>query len=63
MFSLLEIFYQLKSRGIDVTWENILHNVLSNEWELKAVYQQTFPVGKKNSNFFSKCFYRVLLLM
>ena len=28
-------------------WKNILHNILSNEWELKVVYQQIFNAGRK----------------
>ena len=26
-----------RSRGLDIIWENIFHNILSNEWELKVV--------------------------
>ena len=29
----------------------MLYNVLSNEWELKADYQQNFPVEKKIGKF------------
>ena len=36
-----------RSRGLDVVWKNIFYNILSNEWELKVVYQQKFLAGKK----------------
>ena len=36
-----------RSRDIDITWINILHNILSNELESNVVYQQNFLVGKK----------------
>ena len=36
-----------RSRGLDVVWKNIFYNILSNEWELKVVYQQNFLAGKK----------------
>ena len=41
-----------RSRGLDVVWKNIFYNILSNEWELKVVYQQNFLAGKKLQFFF-----------
>ena len=64
MFSLLETFLRTelfliypiliwsRSRVIDIVWKNMLHNIPSNEWELKVVYQQSFPVEKKIGNSF-----------
>ena len=38
--------YVAKSRGMYTKWTNILCNILSNEWKLKFVYQQNFPLRK-----------------
>ena len=60
IFSLLEVFlYQLsyflsipfssgQDQGVQIKpWRNILHNIFSNEWELKVVYQQRASGGRK----------------
>ena len=39
-----------RSRVIDIIWTNILYDILNNEWELKFVYQQDFPLRKKLVN-------------
>ena len=41
------ILIWLRSRVIDIIWTKMLYNILSNERELKVVYQQSFPVEKK----------------
>ena len=35
------------SRGLDIIWINILYKILSNELELKIIYQQNVSAGKK----------------
>ena len=47
LFLTYPIFMWSRSRGIDIIWIKILHNILSNEWESKVVYQKNFPVRKK----------------
>ena len=44
LFLIHPILIWSRSRGLDLIW--LLHNILSNEWELKVVYQQNFLVGK-----------------
>ena len=64
IFSLLDMFFTswiieypshfhlVKANRIKYNLENILYNILSNEWELKIVYQQNFPVRKKSVSLF-----------
>ena len=47
LFLTYPIFMWSRSRGIDIIWIKILHNILSNEWESKVVHQKNFPVRKK----------------
>ena len=47
LFLIYSILMRSKSRGIDRIWINILHNILSTDWESKVVCQQNFPVRKK----------------
>ena len=46
LFLIYPIFMWSRSRGIDIIWKKILHNILSNEWESKVVYQKTFQFEK-----------------
>ena len=60
IFSLLEVFFYHLSyflsipfssghdQGVQIKpWTNILHNIFSNEWELKVVHQQRASGGRK----------------
>ena len=40
------------SRGLDIIWINILYKILSNELELKIIYQQNVSAGKKSAILF-----------
>ena len=52
LFLIYLIIMWWRSRGLNIIWTDILYNILSNEWEMKIVYQQNFLVGKKISNLF-----------
>ena len=47
LFLIYSILMRSRSRGIDRIWINILHNILSYDWESKVVCQKNFPVRKK----------------